>query len=142
VLPLLAQDIPDSRIALLIAISGVVGGAMTQVGAWVMKLRDKNKAEADKKAFRIEEHLKELLTRAETDLKESNKENHGLREQLTVKVNVIALRDAEVSYLKNVLRQRRITYAPFRSDDDEDDHRGDSETARKNTPPEGYPSGS
>lgn len=135
---LLAQEVSTTQLGVLVTLAGLFGSGVTAVVTWAMKYRGTIRAEQEKQETKITSYLDAALQRAKDELREKQQEVKELRETTTQMVFREARLRAYVDYAQGLLQQGRRAFKPFREDDDQQD----GDIGRRNTPPEGYNSGS
>jgi hypothetical protein len=107
---LFADAADDGRVALLIAVGGLIGGAVQWGLAKALDFRTARKKEADEDEKRVTDYQESLLKRLDAERQEILAENRKLNERCTRLDVLVAKVLSHVQYLEGCLKDRDIKF--------------------------------
>lgn len=120
-----AQPGADGRMALLLFVASMIGGAATYVVNLALKVRSDNKAEADGEKKSIVEHKQQLIDRLDKENAELVKEKDQMYDEnrkLVEKCGKCDVRSARmrthIRYLEFVLARNSLSFERYEEEDD------------------------
>lgn len=111
----------DGRIAVIVAVSGIIGGAFTWLTVQLWKLHDRRKEERDREEKTITDHLNALIVRLDRDKSEKDEQIQKLQYRATRGETRYAALRAHVRYLESVLGTKGISFEKYEDPPDPSD---------------------
>lgn len=114
----------DGRIALLMGISTVIGGAATYLIALWLKLRAEKREDVEKSEKTIVQHLEALVARLDEEKGELSKDTETLHDEIRKVLEKLAVCDvrcarlrSHIRYLESVLIRAQLSFERYEEED-------------------------